>query len=109
MANIKIKEIYRDMIDTKYGEKQSIKIVPHEETVTDVNGDSIELKGRRVSGFRDKNGETDKWVQDMTIKLQIVTNKSVGKEGDEMEWVNFSLPEGASSIVEEAPDPTDDF
>lgn len=99
MANIKIKEIYRDPINTKFGERESIKLVPEEDTVVDVNGDTITLEGRKVTGFRDKAGETDQWVKGMTVKVQVVTNKSTGKEGDEMEWVNFRLPEGASSIV----------
>ena len=97
MANIKIREIYRDMINTKYGEK---------EVVTDINGDEVNLNGRRITGFKDKSGETDKWVAGMTIKVQIATKKSIGKDGDEMEWVNFRLPEGVSSIVSEA---SDDF
>lgn len=108
--NIKIKEIYRKAVQTKYGERENITIIPEEDIVMDINGDPVPLTGRRISGFRDKNGETDKWVEGMTIKVQITTSKSIGKEGDEMEWVNFRLPEGVSSIVEQpkVQDP-DDF
>lgn len=112
--DIKIKEIYRDTINVKdrnggTREAQTVKIVPEEDSVTDINGDTIELKGRKVSGFQDKNKETDKWDVGMTIKVQIVTKKTIGKEGDEMEWVNFRLPEGKSSIVEEGNDEEDEI
>lgn len=109
MANIKIAEIYRDNIQTKYGEKESIKIVPVEASVMDINGDAIELGKRKITGFRDKAGETDKWVKGMVIKVQIATKNSIGKDGDEMEWVNFRLPEGVSSIVSQPTDEEDDF
>lgn len=108
MANIKIKEIYRDPIQTKYGEKESIKIVPDSDTVLDINGDEVVLGKRKITGFRDKAGETDQWVKGMTVKIQIATKKSMGKDGDEMEWVNFRLPEGVSSIVSQPTDAEDD-
>ncbi len=99
MAQIKIRQIFRDKLVTKYGEKESIKIIPEGETVIDVNGDTVKLMGRKISGFRDKNGETDQWTEGMTIKVQIATKKSMGKHGEEMEWVNFRMPDGSSSIV----------
>lgn len=102
MATFKIKQIYRDTVNTKYGEKENIKIVPDADSVMDINGDPIVLNGRKITGFRDKLGETDKWEVGTTIKVQVATKKSIGKEGDEMEWVNFRLPEGVSSVVEEA-------
>jgi hypothetical protein len=115
MAKFKIKEIYRDTINTKFGERENIKIVPYEDEVNDVDGDPIVLDGRRITGFRDKEGETDKWVKDMVIKVPVKVNKSQGKEGDMMEWVNFHVPKETDTVVEapsgavEATDPEDDF
>lgn len=113
MATLTIKEIYRDQVTTKYGERESVRLVPHEETVLDINGDEIPLNGRKVTGFKDKKGETDEWRVGTKVKVQITTKKGQGKDGDEMEWVNFRLPEDQSSIVEqpdpEVVEPEDDF
>lgn len=100
MAKIRIKEIYRDKINTKFGEREFIKVVPEEDKVMDINGDEIDVGGRKLSGFRDKAGETDKWLKGMTIKVQVATVEKDGKE-----FINFRLPEGQSSIVAQ---PTED-
>lgn len=106
MATFKIKNIYRDKIETKYGEKERINIIAEEDSVTDVNGDAIDLtlpegKKKRISGFRDKLGETDKWEDGMEIRVQIATRTTEKDDGTKMEWINFRMPEGKSSIVNE--------
>lgn len=99
---VTIDGINRKMITTKYGERESIGIVPLEERVTDINGDEFALDGRWINGFKDKKSETDKWDKGVKVKIQIELKKYTRQDGSEAEAVNFRLPEGQSSIVEEA-------
>jgi hypothetical protein len=97
---ITIKEIHRDKIQTKYGEKDFIKIIPVEEDLIDINGDAFKLDGRRISGFPDKSGETAQWVKGMKIRVQLKLQKKE-KDGKTTEFINFGMPDGVSSIVEQ--------
>jgi hypothetical protein len=112
MATVVIEKIIRKEVTTKYGQRESIGIKPTTETVVDINGDEITLDGRWLNGFRDKAGETDKWVEGMKIKILINTRDYVSKDGKPGQAINFKLPEGVSSIVDEPThtvDPVDDF
>lgn len=109
MATVKIEKVFRKEVETKYGTRESVGIKPATDVVQDINGDDITMDGRWINGFRDSNGETDKWQDGMTVKILIVTKKYTRKDGTEGEAVNFKLPEGVSSIVEDVVEDPDNF
>lgn len=104
MAKIKIDGVNRNVRRTKDDsrEYESVGVLPVESEVMDVNGDMVELDGRWLNGFRDKEGETDQWEQGMTINIQIIEVEYTRKDGSTAKAMNFKLPEGKSSIVEQA-------
>lgn len=110
MATLTIDGINRKTVTTKYGEREGVGVLPLETTVTDVNGDEIELNGRWLNGFKDKAGETDEWVSGMKIKVQVVEKEYTSKDGEQKKALNFRVPDGQSSIVERpSEEPNDDF
>ena len=109
MATITIDGVNRNVRMTKDGSREfeSVGVLPVEQEVMDVNGDMIALDGRWLNGFRDKAGETDEWVKGMKIQLQIVEVDYTRKDGTTAKAMNFRLPEGKSSIVEQPETPSE--
>lgn len=103
MAVVTIEKIFKKMIETKYGERENIGLKVVEGVIQDINGDDVAVAERWLNGFRDKNHETDKWVEGMKVKILINEKEYTKKDGTKARAINFKLPEGQSSIIETPP------
>lgn len=73
--------------ETKYGMKQSVGIKIQEETVLDINGETVEVNDRYLNGWFKEGYEPPFTIGD-TIDIVV---KQRG------EWLDFSLPKAGES------------
>lgn len=83
---ITIDAISRKQVSTAHGIKNSIGIKPLETEITDVNGNTIDVFDRWLSGFETPSAKS--WAKGMQVELDIVE-----KDG---KYLNFK-PHGEAS------------
>ena len=97
----------REGISKKTGKEYSFEsfgIAPEEDMLTDINGDEFSKADRWINGSS-VPGVTDEWGEGDVVKVNIVRKTVVGRDGNNMEVLNFKLPDGVEAMVKKASAP----
>ena len=87
MSKVTIKKVFSNIKETKFGPKMSIGLKVEETTVSDINGEDIEIKDRFINSW---------FPKDFTFPFQEgdIVNVLITSRGD---YLDFKLPENATS------------
>ena len=94
----------REGISKKTGKEysfESLGIAPEEDTLTDINGDEFQKGDRWINGIS-VDGVTDDWDEGDKVKILVIQKNVTGRDGGQMDVINFKLPEGTEAMVKKA-------
>ena len=107
MATITIAKVNRQLregISKKTGKEysfESLGIAPEEDILIDINGDEFKKGDRWINGIS-VDGVTDDWEEGDKVKVLIMQKTVTGRDGKQMDVINFKLPDGVEAMVEKA-------
>jgi len=87
MSKVTLKKVFQSEKETKFGMKVSVGLKIEEETVTDINGEDVEVKDRYINGWFPKG-------YDFPFQEGDVVNVLVAVRGD---YLDFKIPDNATS------------
>ena len=87
MSKVTIKKVFQAEKETKFGMKVSVGLKIEEETVTDVNGETVEVKDRYINGWFPKGYEFP--FQEGDIVNILIAERDV--------YLDFKIPDGSTS------------
>lgn len=87
MSKVTINKVFQSEKETKFGLKVSVGLKIDEDTVTDINGEDVEIKDRYINGWFPKG-------YDFPFQEGDVVNVLVAVRGD---YLDFKLPDNATS------------
>lgn len=86
MSKVTITKVFQSEKETKFGPKVSVGLKIEEPNVTDLNGESVDIKDRYINGWFPKGYEFP--FQEGDIVNVIVTERG--------EYLDFKIPEGST-------------